>query len=147
MDYTLWYFFSECPLYQWNIFLVIPQSHMNDIIWHQNFINNNVFLSTFFEKIPFNLPPFYSCLINFSIPKGESFYFGIYSYKASKSRAYGLHPEEANVATVVAMNWRRDNFFLNAELLFLCHSGCSVSNEYIPPGIIIVEVPIPNHSL
>ena len=29
----------------------------------------------------------------------------------------------------------------------LCHSVCSVYNEYIPQGRIILEVPSPNHSL
>ena len=97
--------------------------------------------------MPSNLPPFWSCLINCSIPKRERFYFVIISSNAPKTRASGLPVEENNVATVVKMNWRCDNFFLNAELLFLCHSGCSVSNEYTPTGIIIVQVQIPNHSL
>ena len=93
------------------------------------------------------LPPFWICLINCLIPKRERLVFGIISSKASKTIIYGLPAEESNVATVVAMNQRHDNFFLNTELLLFHHSGYSVSNEYIPPGSIIVYVPSPNHSL
>ena len=86
----------------------------------------------------FNLPPFGSCLINWSIPKREIFVFKITYSKASKTRASGFPVEESNVATVIAMNWRRASFFLIAEFLFLCYSGWSVYNEYILKVIILV---------
>ena len=70
----------------------------------------------------FNLPPFGSFLINVLITKIERFLGGL-------SLLYGLLIEEANVVTVDTINQRRDNSFLNAELLLLRHSGCSVSNE------------------
>ena len=94
----------------------------------------------------FNLTSFLSCFINCLIPIRDRFVFGITSSKASKTRASGFHIEEYNVATVVVINRRRDSFFLYSEMLFLCHSGCSLSNELIPPGIILAEDPSPNHS-
>ena len=78
--------------------------------------------------IPFSLPPLWVCVIKFSIPKIEPLVFGITCTKASKTVAYRSHAEEADIATVVPMNRRRDNSVLNAELFFLCNSGCSVSN-------------------
>ena len=54
-------------------------------------------------------------MINVLIPKIEHFVFVIISSKASKTRIYGLPVEEENVATVVAMKQRHDNFFLNEE--------------------------------
>ena len=76
--------------------------------------------------------------------KRDSFVFGIKFSKAFKTRAYVFHVEEANFATVVTMNRRRDYFSLKSELSFLRHYGCSVSNELITTVIIIVEVPISN---
>ena len=132
--------FPKCSLYQWKkgydeysnthtqrTSFVTPTSSLTISFW-----------LLFSITMPFNSPPFWSFLINVLITQIERFYFGIISSNVPKTRASGLPVEETNVATVVTMNWRRDNFFLNAELLFLCHSGCSVSDEYTPPGIIIV---------
>ena len=63
--------------------------------------------------MPFNVPPFWSFLINCSIPKREHFVSGIILSKASKTRASRFPVEEVNVATVVAMHQGSDNFFFN----------------------------------
>ena len=93
----------------------------------------------------FNISPFWSCLINCSIPKRGQFMFEIISSNASKTRASGFHVIESNVARVVAMNWR----CIYSWLLYCCSCTiwCSGYNEKIPPGIILVEVKSPNHSL
>ena len=123
------------------------QSHTKNIIWNTNFTSNQIFLINLAEHIAIKFTSFLELHIKFIDKKRERFIFGITSSKASKTRSHGLQVEEANVATVVTMNQGRDILFLNNELLFLHHSGCSISNEYIPPGTILVEVPSPKHSL
>ena len=120
---------------------------MANIIWHPKFISYHLFLINFVNSNAIQFTSVLYLFDKFLNTKKQRFVFGNISSKAYKTRAYGFLIEENNISTVVSMNWSHDNLFLNYELLFLRHSRWSVSNEQIPPGIILVYVPTPNHSL
>ena len=121
-------------LYQQQLFMMSPQSHKN-IIWHPKFISNRIFMSTFVNKNAIWFTFFFEIFDKCLNSKKRAFFFELNLSRHPKTIASGLHVEESNVATVLAINWIRNKNFLNAELLFLYHSGCSVSNELILPGI------------
>ena len=118
--------------------MMIHQSHMKNIIFHPNFTSNHIFLITFVDNNAIQFTSFLELFDKFLDSKTILLFFWITCSKASKTRASRLYIEEADISTVVVMNQRRDNFFFNCGFLFLKHYGCSVSNKYIPPGIILV---------
>ena len=119
--------------------MMSPQSHMKNIIWYPDLMSNHIFLSNSLGNNAIQFTSFLEMFDKFLVSKKRPFRFcKIISSKSPKTRAYRLPEGESNVATVVAMNQRRDNLFLNSELLLLHHYGCSFSNEYILPVIIRV---------